>query len=257
MYLGRESGFVPTGIRSFAIDRGLLTLISDGENNSLYELACLSFWMRSDQTYSTFSHKVYELQWGTSKISLMATALANDDERAVITVVDENGDPYTGLSFYQNGLYVTTPIVSRFEWMSLSMYLVKPITTSERIYTKVYPGAVYNNISYFPPDSLARSTRIDRTWDEIDNLDWADWIDDDTFDYVFNDAPIDGFSSWYGALFPGPTSTSLSNFPTRLHNSYIGKGFDSVQSKTSVEVSQGPVSTQSNVAAVTYLQEPA
>ena len=255
LYLGRESGYVPTGLEMVALDRGIMTIVEEAEGLAEYEISCLHFWMRVDREFSQTSKKIYEFDDEDTgvKLSLMMTELPNDPERASLAAFDANGDPFVGISFYQNGLYVAEPVVSRYEWFSLSMYLDTEITlqpgasNSPSTKIKIYPGAVYNNVSYFPPDGLSRSTLIPREWSDISLEEWTYWSG--------VAAPTTG-SSWVKVLYPGDISTSLSNFPERLYNHYIGNGTKEISDPTRLTITQGPVSTWGNYSSVTYRQVP-
>ena len=250
LHLGRATGFEPAGITSTLIERGIAIPISERLNNSTYRIGWLQFWMRVDDGFSTTPKKIYELKDGDTKISLMMTRVSGDSSRASITAEDEDGNPYLGVTFFQNGASVPVPTVSKKEWVSLALYLDEPLALDSSVpYIKIYPGATYNNISYFPPDPLLHSDLITRVWSKVDDDIWTYWTLGSSFP--------GGVSSWYGVLFPGTLSATKSTLPAKLYDQYVGNSAREVISSTGITASQGPIDGYLNIQSVTYSQIPA
>ena len=250
LYLGKESGFVPTGLEISGLDRGLATVIKEAATaGSTYTVQTFQFWIRVDDTFPTTSKKIYEISDGDTKISLYMSAITNNTDHASIVAVDENGDPYTSLSYYQNGQYVVSPVLSQNEWTSIALELDSEMEfTSNEPLIKIYPGAVYANITYFPPSPFSASVRVARDWSAIADELWSYWTLGTSFD--------SGESSWYEVLYPGTVVVNSETVAQKAYESSTGHDAELIESDSPLLVTQGVLRSTGNYAIVTQTQTP-
>jgi hypothetical protein len=251
LYLGRESGFVPTGIdhSEFGIDRGLAILIDEAKGRETYGLSALQFWMRVDEEFDpTHTHKIYEFKNENIQISLMMTGIEGDPTRASIVAM-KDGLPYTDMAFFQNGSLISVPIVSRFEWVSLSMVFLETmdIQAVESV-IKVYTGAAYSNISYFSETEVQKANYLKRSWGEIAGKTWGEWTT-----FLETD---DGEATWKRLLITSDLDVELPDNMKEAYLAVTGAEKEVLYSLSPLTLSQGPIRTSSITSTVSSSQAP-
>ena len=272
LHLGRESGFVPTGIdhSELGIDRGLAVLIDEAKGTNIagvtYKLSALQFWMRVDEEFSsTHTHKIYEIKNEDIQISLMMTGIEGDPTRASVVAMKE-GLPDTDIAFFQNGVNVPTPIVSRFEWVSIAILFPEALSLeSPETAIKVYTGAVYNNISYFPETTEQESSLLKRKWSEValneasepPQPEWEWWMDTSANP---DRAQVKLYNlrepAWNEMRYTGKVSIKLPDIMKKAYQSVTGEEKEVIVSSRPLSVSQGPIRTSSITSTVTSSQVP-
>ena len=93
---------------------------------------------------------------------------------------------YENVVFYQNGIQTNNVYLEKEHWASIGMVFLNPLDFSSFTGAiNIFGGAQFDNISYYLSEGLNEiASIIPRTWqnvlteDNINNLDWAYWYDE-------------------------------------------------------------------------------
>ena len=235
LQLGRESGYVPVGKVSSSIDRGISVPIQERRYDTSYELGLMQFWMKRDTGFPTVAAKIFEYDDFNSRIGLFLAATPSDPTTGTVFALDQDDNPVTTISLFQNGLEVANPIISVSEWNSIAIkFKDRHVPSSTVPLMKIYPGATYNNLSYFKPNPSSTTALVPQEWGSVDNETWEHWTLDGS--YESNE------SSWYNLLFPGQSVSKEESWAYIVHSAYVGANVEDVYSTKPLTFYQAPIS---------------
>lgn len=128
-------------------------------------------------------------------------------------------EAYLGISFYQNGRYVSNPSINNLEWNAIGISFNEQLDFSE--YSNgginLFGGFVFNNVSYYLSAGLGVKSDISvRTWDEVltEDISGTPVSPENTWLYW------SGYS-WREVYVTGQTLSYLST-PADIYASYTG-----------------------------------
>jgi len=145
------------------------------------------------------STSVFADTWDAASSSASATLTINVTAASVNTETGEQYEEIGGVSFYQNGRYVKSPVIRNNEWNTIAILFDTELDFSEYSEGNIefLGGFVFNNVSYYLSEGLGTKTNITtRTWNTIVNYAddplspppqvWAYWLSSSqTWQYVY------------------------------------------------------------------------
>lgn len=121
LYLSDTSGiylnqFGPT------LDRGISVPINKNQNADYY-LSGIQIWCRFGEDQFSSTIPILEIETGTVSVSLSAVSETNGERAAIYST-------YSGLTFYQNGLKTTYPVLYPEQWEAYNIIFNTPVPMS-------------------------------------------------------------------------------------------------------------------------------
>jgi hypothetical protein len=213
LYLNGRSGIEVRGRIDTTESRGL-SLPINKEISSEYKVSAIQLWLMYDrEEFPDFTIELFEINYKGKSVKFHLRANSTLKDRGRIFALDENNREYTSLSYYLNGNLVRDPVISLYEWTSIGVSFLTPLTFNSYLGSLNITGpAIFNNISYYQANSLTQiQQRLIRTWvqvlrDGVETLDWNFWQNNFT---------------WDGMLNVGSTEF-YSIDPSDIYNTYIG-----------------------------------
>lgn len=165
-------------------------------------------------------------------------------------------DEYTlvhGTEFYQNGRFVSNPLLKFGEWTAIGMSLPTELSFDEYQDGGIalFGGFVFNNISYYQSDGLGiESTIISRTWQGT--------IDDQV---PAQPAPPNIWSRWTGDdweyIYVLGTDIDFSSTPEDIFNAYMGTNSLIIDDGNRIDMRQKEVKLITSATWSNYADKPA
>lgn len=242
LYLGRETGFIPDGVRQDGWDRGFQVTIPEGKDQT-YSIDSLQLWIRRERSFNPVAEKVFELAFSNKKIKFYLEPYETDTDRTILRIYDQDDMPYSEVSCFQNGVLVNNPIISKNEWTALQFSFASGGLsmggTTGRI--SLYPGLVYQNISYFAPKQSLGATRvIYRKWSEVDDYDWQTWTT----------------STWSEVLLLGSVVDKKQELSQIIYSTYTGQRAIEISGNEPLELQQGTIEMETDTRWVSNILIP-
>jgi hypothetical protein len=185
LYLTRKSGIeLRDGLNN--LNRGLSIDINPGLDIK-YSLSAIQMFIRSDLwAFPEDPVLMFEIEYATDTIEFYIQANSSNADRATIFAKTKSDDlPFTELSYYLNGLYVTEPTISIQRWTVLGISF--PVNLGLNSYNgkiNLKHLMTFNNISFYKgTNSQLEQQVLFRTWGEVDNQTWNVW-DNSNWDSV-------------------------------------------------------------------------
>jgi hypothetical protein len=222
MYTTSKSGVKVNNTSIGERQYGIKIPVNDAETSNL-QVGGIQFWAKYD--YIQFARngiEIMEIDNLNDNIEIVVIQDYSQDRGIVRARNKRTGGIDPNVVFYQNGVYVTNPIIYKNEWNSIGMEFLEPLSFDQ------YPGSInllggvmFNNIAFFLPKGLGKlSTVLARPWLRIliDNTVspaqtniWNDWYYVDPFTN----------NTWKKVLVESESSTYLIT-PEDIHRTYIG-----------------------------------
>lgn len=231
LYLTENSGVQPVSIPSL-FERGLAIPINENILSD-YDLGSVQLW--SKYSLSTFSTavptKMFSINGPQDNIDFYAYADANGQRGILRAVNADTGLPYEDLNFYQDGKYVTYPIIYPREWTAIHISFGQGV--SMRSFTgtvELYEGFNYDNIIvYKNSNTIERQSNVYELWGEIVADTWQQVYQPDTL-----------VNTWETTVIRRvPVTFIVDSLAT--YNSQVGLSAAVIEDDSSLEVNSGGV----------------
>jgi hypothetical protein len=183
LYLTKDSGIQLLGNQT--LDREYSVAIPINQQRAPdYNVGSVNLWMKFDRVeFPTTSYPIFEIQGSEKTIEFVIRTDASGKRGVVVARDKQSKFLEPGITFYQNGIRVKSPVIEINQWNSIGISFDTPVLFDQYPgYITFFRGISFHNVAYFRPqglgESLATSTRI---WskvlsdDDIDNFSWATW----------------------------------------------------------------------------------
>jgi hypothetical protein len=225
-----------------------------------YLLGAFQLFLKYDQfKESVVPQVMFSLLHGNGVVEF----LINTDQtlkRFKITARDQlTRSEYPGISFYQNGIKITNPYLSKNEWNVISVLFDDPIDLSSQSGSiNLLSGCTYNNISFFKSTGLNQfGVIVPRLWQDVlygdqdqipgNIVDWAQVYDE-------------------GGLLPDPNdwksvyvlgeAVRFSTTPKEIYSTYMGTNIIVVDDDTGVSVTNDDFSVYADQTWLSIVNKP-
>lgn len=182
LYLTKNSGIEPLGLREFNVERGISVPINEQQSASK-KVSALQLWVKySENKFPYIPTMLFSLDGANIDIAFNVVSDQSTSRGRIYATDMNSGADYTALNFYQNGIPVINPYIEKNKWTVIGISFQTPISLSN--YTgaiNLFPSAVFNDIAYYNATSLQDTQSIVyRRWENIDGtpstpLDWGYW----------------------------------------------------------------------------------
>ena len=129
---------------------------------------------------------LFEIQYKSSTIEFVGDIDSSSLRTRVVARDKFTKQVYENIVFYQNGVQTSGVFLEKDHWVALGMVFPDPLDFSSFAGAiNIFGGAQFDNISYYLSEGLNEiASVIPRTWqnvlteDNINNLDWGYWYDE-------------------------------------------------------------------------------
>lgn len=159
--------------------------LNQNEKENFY-ISSIQFFVKKNNLENDSFNTLLELDSLTKQLKFILTK--NSDNEYVLSCIDKaNNAQYNNLTYYQNAIQVTNPVLEINEWNLISIFFDPEMNMSSYSGSiNIFSGAKFDNISIYSPDQLGKSsTTVIRKWTEIyeneqnELLDWQYWYNQD------------------------------------------------------------------------------
>lgn len=256
LYLTEDSGIKILNTADTNKEYGASILINKIKSRS-YSIGAFQLFMKYDlYDIPTVPYPIFEMVYDGGTVEFVVDADASGN-RAMIIARDKWSKEIFPLTFYQNGVQVDNPYVSRNQWNVIGVSFNDPISfDSFTGAINLFGGVTFNNVSHYMASGLNEvATIIPRTWDDIYSPDGGTTIYDWQYWYDNNGAgPIRKWKDVY--VLAEDQTFSLT--PKDICSTYFGTNINVIDDGDGINVSNTDTSVFVNVDwnAPSFVQKP-
>ena len=180
LYLTRKSGIeLKDGLVD--MNRGLFIDINANELE-VVSISAIQMFIRSDLwAFPQSETLIFEIEDSVDTLQFYIKANSSNADRGIIvTRTKSNGQIYTNINYYLDGLYVAEPTISIQRWSVLGISFPNNLNFNNfngKINLKHL--LMYNNISFYQGTRSQQEQRtVLRSWDEVNEESWGYWDND-------------------------------------------------------------------------------
>ncbi len=242
LYLGNESGFIPSGPKQTGWKKGLQVAVPEGENSDYY-LDDVQFWIRRPKLFPVTEYTFAEFDYSNSGVYFTVQSFQDDETRGIIRVYSRSGEPFYDGTFFQNGNAVANPVIEIQQWNAISFAFDGAGLNMQATGTiTVYPGFAYNNISYFETKPSLGALQVNyRSWTDVLAEVWSLW---------------ESTTTWDTLLVSSVSVVKTKELSQVVYKSYIGTQAISVNAPQSLVLRQDTVDFYTSEAWSSVTIEP-
>lgn len=180
LYLTRKSGIeLKDGLVD--VNRGLFIDINANELE-VVSISAIQMFIRSDLwAFPQSETLIFEIEDSVDTLEFYIKANSSNADRGIIVArTKSNGQIYTNINYYLDGLYVAEPTISIQRWSVLGISFPNNLNFNNfngKINLKHL--LMYNNISFYQGTRSQQEQRtVFRSWDEVNEENWGYWDND-------------------------------------------------------------------------------
>ena len=199
---------------------GIAVPINENSSND-FSVQSFQIWIKQNIfELPAVSYPVFEIVGLDETIEFVIRS-DSSGKRGVISARDKSTKSVrSGITFYQNGIRTKSPYIEYNEWISLGISFDEPIIFNNYVgYLNIFRGIVFNNISYFSPDGMGKTTSIEpRTWLQVLNPDGEGEVN---WEYWYEDSESGEIKKWIDMYVLG-SDEYFSLSPKNIYESFVG-----------------------------------
>ena len=218
---------------------GIIVPINNSKSSN-YSLGAIQMFMKYDITHPAVTTQVISTMSYPEGIIEFTLTPDQTGKRFYISARNQiTKQTYENISFYQNGIQVESPYVSKNEWNSIAMAFAEPINLSNQSESfNILYGCNFDNISFFKSTGLNEfSVTIPKIWTDIlygqpdveppTIVDWQYWYDENGVLTVPN--------KWKDVYVLEETR-EFSTTPTEIYSTYCGTNIVVIDDNTGMSI---------------------
>jgi hypothetical protein len=149
-----------------------------------YNIGAMQFWMKFDRVeFPTIAYPVFEIEGSDQTIEFVIRTDASGKRGTLVARDKQSKMLEPGITFYQNGIRVKTPIIEINQWNAIGIDFSTPVLFDALPgYITFFRGVSFHNVSHYRASGLGESlATLTRLWskvlsdDDINNFSWATW----------------------------------------------------------------------------------
>ena len=214
---------------------GIIVPINKSESVN-YSLGAMQMFIKYDVTHPVATTQVISTMTHPQGVIEFTITPDETAQRFYISARDKlTKSSYENLSFYQNGIKVISPYVSKNEWNAIAMAFIEPIDLSGQSESfNILHGCNFDNISFFKSTGLNEfGVIIPRIWDAVYEdasvFDWEYWYDENGTLAIPN--------KWKDVYVLEET-TQFSTTPKEIYSAYCGTNIVVVDDDTGMSIAE-------------------
>lgn len=231
------------GIRVLEIDAekeyGVIVPINNSESVN-YSLGAFQMFMKYDITHPvSVPQPIFTMTHPDGIIEFMITP-DQSARRFYISARDQRTKGiFEGISFYQNGIEVLQPYISKYEWNAIAVAFAEPMDFSGYAGSiNLRYGSTFDNISFFKSTGLNEfSVIIPRIWEDVlygdeesDPLNIVDW------EYWYDENGVLSVPEKWKDVYVLEETTEFSTTPAEIYSAYCGTNIVVIDDDTGMSI---------------------
>jgi hypothetical protein len=210
LYLNRKSGIELRGDFDSQVSRGIAIPVNS-TIASEYRVSASQIWMRYDlERFSGVPVEIFEIVHKDDTFKFYSVATNESGTRAKIFAKSvSTGQEITNISYYQNGYYVDSPVLTVGEWSVIGLKFASNLIFDAFLGAINLTGPlVFNNIAFYQANNLQQvQSNILRPWARVNSEgDWSYWKES----YTWQEVLVVSSADLYGVD------------PSKVYDTYIG-----------------------------------
>lgn len=254
LYLTSDSGIKVLGEQDLIKEH----VISMPINENAVEgttIGAVQIWMKYDQyEFPSAFYPVFEIQDKEKTIEFVLRADPSGQRGNIFARNKKTKQIYNDIIYYQNGLFIKSPVIELNEWVSLGMLFVNSLPyDSYTGYINMFRGSTFNNISYYESTGLNQIlSTIFRIWQSVyeaglgQYYQWEDW-------YIDDEQNIQNWQSVY--LIDESRYFSLT--PENIYQTYVGTNRIVIDDDFVTTITSDSATILTNAKWSTFIDKPA
>jgi hypothetical protein len=187
LYLTKYSGIESMGNRSFDVERGLSMPVNIQQTPD-FKVTAMQIWIKySEDIFPQTGSPLFSLDTSGLTINFNVVTDQSAERGRIYATNASTREVYEDLIFYQNGIEVINPYITKEQWVVIGVAFNTPVEVSNYLGSlNMFQGAVFNDMSFYRATSLQEVQSITyRPWirvktdpeiDPVDDLEWNYWL---------------------------------------------------------------------------------
>lgn len=254
LYLTENSGIKTLMPNEIYKEYGIAFPVNESKQSNFYIAATQIFFKLDFYDQISVPTPLFEIQHNSGTIEFVMESDSSGLRNTIFARDKWTKQIYQDIQFYQNGIDVTSIIVSPGEWNVLGLSFGSPLNFSENTGSiNVFHGGLFNNISFYLSEGLNEiASIIQRTWqkvlteDNVNNLDWQYWYDENGTSAV---------KSWRDVYVLAEEKTYTLN-PQDIFSRYSGTNIEIIDDDSGITVSNDDFSIISDATWSSFVGKP-
>jgi hypothetical protein len=220
---------------------GVIVPINNNESSN-YSLGAIQMFVKYDVTHPVSTTQVVSTMTHPEGVIEFTVTPDETARRFYMSARDQaTKQRYENISFYQNGIEVVAPYVSKNEWNAISMAFSEPINLSNRSESlNLLHGCNFDNVSFFKSTGLNEfNVTIPKIWSDIlygeqeeDPLNIVDW------EYWYDENGSLAIPNKWKDIYVLEETTQFSTTPSEIYSTYCGTNIVVIDDNTGISIEE-------------------